>query len=77
MLIFASCAPVERVQFTRFNEPCETIKVRPDWYSAQTMTACLTSDHKIEPVQTNASDISILAGAASIVAAVISLCAIP
>jgi hypothetical protein len=37
-----ACAQIKRVDYTDLaDNPCETTKVRPDWYSAESFTACI------------------------------------
>lgn len=66
LLLLASCANIsaphyKTVPFTDAGKnPCETTKVWPSWYSAETLTTCV-QEGKVVEMHTNHSDMSMVA----------------
>jgi hypothetical protein len=73
IVLCAGCAQVKEVNFTDLaGNDCRTTKVHPDVYSAETFTECIKGG-KAETIPTQHTDASMFAGAAAIIAAIISV----
>jgi hypothetical protein len=73
LVVVCGGTQIKRVDYTDIaGNHCQTVKVHPDWYSAETSTACVRGGEVIT-VDTHHTDASIFYGAAAIVAAAISV----
>ena len=73
LLCTSGCARVKEVNFTDLaGNDCRTTKIHPDVISAETFTACI-KDGQAETIPTQHTDMSMFAGAAAVLAAVISV----
>jgi hypothetical protein len=73
LLLCGGCAQIKRVDYADLaGNPCQTIKVRPDWYTAETSTACIRSG-QVVAVETHHTDLSMFDGAAAMLAAILAV----
>jgi hypothetical protein len=61
LFVCFGCAQREHVDFVQLGQQCETVKVRPDWYSAEAVTACKNSKGEVTSMSSSHTDISMLA----------------
>lgn len=71
-----STTSVMRVDYADIaGRPCELLKAKTDWYSAEASTTCIDGDGKPVMIATQHTDLSMLTAAGAVIAAIITVAA--
>lgn len=73
LLSLMACSGVTVTPFQdAAGNPCQTVKVKADWYTSETSTSCVRDGKAVE-IATNHTDLTMVAALGGIIAALIGL----